>query len=144
MLARNHGRAWGLGPLCLAWGLAVLLGLDAAASAADILSPEERAALAELKQIRLVYDWKYPPFEFLGEDGRFSGLAADFIKEIEDSLGVSIRAEAEHDWPALLESLKERRADMAPAMAYTAQRAQYLLLPSWVQEHINFINQHQT
>ncbi|MYL82551.1 PAS domain S-box protein [Desulfovibrio aerotolerans] len=127
MLARNHGRAWGLGPLCLAWGLAVLLGLAAAARAADILSPEERAALAELKQIRLVYDWKYPPFEFLGEDGRFSGLAADFIKEIEDSLGVSIRAEAEHDWPALLESLKERRADMAPAMAYTAQRAQYLL-----------------
>ncbi|QAZ68648.1 hypothetical protein C3Y92_15990 [Solidesulfovibrio carbinolicus] len=127
MPARNHGRAWCLGVRCLAWGLAVLLGLAAVAHAADIMSPEERAALAELKQIRLVYDWKYPPFEFLGEDGRFSGLAADFIKEIENSLGVAIRAEAERDWPALLESLKERRADMAPAMAYTAERAQYLL-----------------
>lgn len=109
--------------------LFVLLGavLPGTAYGREYLSSEERAFLDAHGRIALIYDWKYPPFEFVDADGSFSGLAADLIKELEQELGIVIVAEAEQDWPTLLDKLRSRQADMAPAMAYTAERAQYLL-----------------
>ncbi len=126
----NTSRGRNVRPLLLAWtaALAVMLWLPVRAPArGDVLTPEEREFLARHQPIRLVYDWKYPPFEFLGKDGAFSGLCADFAKEIQTSLGLRIDAEAEHEWPHLLEQLKTRQADMASGVAYTPERAKYLL-----------------
>lgn len=111
----------------VAAALLIAPALSGKARAQGYLSDEERAFLDSHGRIRLIYDWKYPPFEFVEDDGSFAGLASDLVKELERELGVTITAEAEQDWPTLLDKLKSRRADMAPAMAYTAERARYLL-----------------
>lgn len=123
-MAHSRPTLW---PLLVAVMILALLGHCAPALADDLLTPEERAYLDRSKQLRLVYDWKFPPFEFQGDDGALSGLASDIIKEVEARLGVRITIQAERDWPGLLNKLKNREADLAPAMAFTAERAQYLL-----------------
>lgn len=124
---RHIGRRLSGGLVCLVMALFVAPFLAGSVQGGDFLTAEERAFLREHKRIHLVYDWKYPPFEFLGDDGRFSGLSADLLKDVEAILGVEIMAEPRQDWPRMLEDLRARKADMEPGLAYTPERAQFLL-----------------
>jgi ABC-type amino acid transport substrate-binding protein len=43
------------------------------------LTDEERSWLAAHPQLRLGVDASWPPFEFRDQEGRYQGLAADYI-----------------------------------------------------------------
>lgn len=90
------------------------------------LTDQERRFIETHPEIRVVFDPEFPPFEFLSHN-EFSGLSADLLRAALKGTGLAIIPTPAQDWPALLEALKERRADMAAKIVYTPERAKYLL-----------------
>ncbi len=90
------------------------------------LTDQERRFIEAHPEIRVVFDPGFPPFEFLSQN-EFSGLSADLLRVALKGTGLTIIPTPAQDWSALLEALKERRADMAAKIVYTPERAKYLL-----------------
>ena len=55
------------------------------------LTDGEKAWLAEHKTMRLGVDPAYPPFDFIAEDGTYSGMASDYARLVGERLGVTDR-----------------------------------------------------
>ncbi len=90
------------------------------------LTDQERRFIEAHPEIRVVFDPEFPPFEFLSHN-EFSGLSADLLRAALKDTGLTITPTPAQDWPALLEALRERRADMAAKIVYAPERAKYLL-----------------
>ncbi len=75
----------------------------------------------------LFFDWKFPPIEFLGEDGEFHGLGADIIKAIEKRIGIQFHKKVYTDWAAQIETLKNGTSAIAPVIVDTPSRREYIL-----------------
>ncbi|WP_454254350.1 bifunctional diguanylate cyclase/phosphodiesterase [Pseudomonas sp. Marseille-Q8238] len=109
--------------------LALLLSCLAcwATSAAALeLTPEEQAWLKQHPTIRLGVDATWPPFEFLDEQGRHQGLAADYVALIEKRLHVHLQHNAAEDWGHVLEQAKTGQLDLLPGVMATPQRQETL------------------
>ncbi len=102
----------------------LLLALAGAASAAPLeLTVEERAWLARHKDsLALSFDRSFPPIEFEKPDGSFSGLGADLVAHIEESLGITFR-KTPLPWTDILQGLQDGTPALAPAMMNTPERA---------------------
>jgi len=90
------------------------------------LTPREIAWLAAHKNIRIGVDPAYPPFDFIGEDGAYQGIAADYVKLIADRLGISMPVVADLTWSQVVEGARERRVDVVPLMTSTPEREKFL------------------
>jgi len=106
----------------------VRLGIQAEKS--DIpdvpLTDEEKAWLAEHKKIRLGVDPAYPPFDFIDENGRHAGMAADYMALIADRLGIDMETVPDLSWPQVLEGAKKKEIDVLPAAGDSQDRRIYL------------------
>ena len=101
------------------------------------LTEEELTWLSQHREIRLGVDPDYPPFEFMSEDGGYSGIASDYIRIISERLGIEMTAMPELSWSQVLEGAKNRTLDVLPAVAQSAERDPYL---SFTRVHLD----HQT
>lgn len=90
------------------------------------LTDEEKAWLAEHKTIRLGVDPAYPPFDFIDENGRHAGMAADYMALIADRLGIDMTAVPDLSWPQVLEGAKKKEIDVLPAAGDSQDRRTYL------------------
>ena len=90
------------------------------------LSEEERSWLAEHPVLRLGIDSAWPPFEFRDPQGRYQGLAADYIALLEQRLGVSLQPSETDSWSEVLEQAKAGQLDLLPAVMATPERQTYL------------------
>ncbi|SFP06528.1 EAL domain-containing protein [Pseudomonas borbori] len=95
-------------------------------AAALTLSEEERNWLAEHPVLRLGIDTAWPPFEFRDPQGRYQGLAADYIALFEQRLGVSLQPGATDSWSEVLAQAKAGQLDLLPAVMATPERQAYL------------------
>ncbi|MDM8350845.1 EAL domain-containing protein [Pseudomonas sp. sp1636] len=94
--------------------------------AALALNEDERAWLAEHPVLHLGIDDSWPPFELRDAQGRYQGLAADYIALLEQRLGVSLQPSAPSSWSAVLEQAKAGQLDLLPAVMATPERQAYL------------------
>jgi len=113
-------------------GLVAAFVLAVAASPAagqrTLLSEEERRYLdAHRDELTLWFNTDFPPIEFAGPDGRFTGLGADVIARVEERLGVVFRKQASSDWNAHLAALENGECLIAPTIVRTAERERYTL-----------------
>jgi len=99
------------------------------------LSAEEKAWLQEHKEIRLAVDPEFAPVEFVDERGKFSGIAADYIRLINNRLGISIRRVPDLTWSQSIEAAKNGQIDMFSAITPTVERESYL---SFTQSYIKY------
>jgi signal transduction histidine kinase len=76
--------------------------------------------------IRLAPDPDFPPFEFFDHDGKYKGIAADFIALIEKKLPLSFEIVRLKTWDQVLEQGKSREIDMFGAAVPTPERLQYM------------------
>jgi PAS domain S-box-containing protein len=109
--------------------IALLLTLSCAALAAPPLdlTVEERAWLAKNRdKLVLCYDRSFPPIEFENSEGFFTGLSADLVAHIEETLGVTFRKQPT-PWGDVLRGLQKGTAHLAPALMRTPEREQYTL-----------------
>ncbi|WP_300675261.1 diguanylate cyclase [Desulfoluna sp.] len=81
------------------------------------LTEPERRWLAEHPTIRLGIDFNWPPFEFLGPKENYEGMVADYVRILEDRLGIEFVYSKEMAWSETLASMQERRLDMISAIA---------------------------
>ncbi|TYO96648.1 PAS domain S-box-containing protein [Geothermobacter ehrlichii] len=91
------------------------------------LTAEERAWLEQHGQsIRVGVLPNYPPIEFL-QDGRQSGLTADYLRAIEEELGIRFRRVVARNWAELQQMALAHRIDIIGSIQQTPKRAKKLL-----------------
>ncbi|WP_158498882.1 transporter substrate-binding domain-containing protein [Magnetospira sp. QH-2] len=89
------------------------------------LTREEKAWISEHPVLRMTALKDWPPFEFRGERGEHTGIAAELVQLVGDRLGIRFRPEFD-EWDLLLGKLKDRKLDLAPSIYHTPEREAYL------------------
>ena len=82
--------------------------------------------LGDHQELRLGVDASWPPFEYRDEDGRYQGLAADYVRLIQDRLGVRVKLIEPVNWSAVLEQARNNQLDLLPGIMSTPERQGYM------------------
>ncbi len=90
-----------------------------ATAGALTLTDEERSWLKTHPELRLGVDASWPPFEYRDEEGRYQGLAADYIHLIQERLSVNLKPVEPASWTAVLEDAKQGKLDLLPGIMST-------------------------
>ena len=99
------------------------------------LSTAERAWLAEHPEIRLGVDPDWAPFEFFDGERRYRGLCADYVRLINERLGLSMAPPAAERWSEVMRKAEVREIDVFPCLARTPRREGFL---NFAESHISF------
>ena len=91
-----------------------------------ILNAEEAHFLQEHPIIKVAIDPNWYPLEFVDEYGQASGISADYLKKLEQLLGIKLEAEIGTSWPEALEKVRNRQLDMIAMAAPTPERLNYV------------------
>jgi PAS domain S-box-containing protein len=95
-------------------------------SVAMALTPKERAWLESHKVLRLGVDPNWAPFEFMGQDKAYAGMASDYARILADKLGIEIKAVPDLNWPQALDRAKAGEIDLFACIAETPERSKFL------------------
>ena len=68
-------------------------------------------------------DW--PPFEYLDENGKYQGIASDYLDLLSFYTGLKFNVQA-NDWYSVISKIKEKELDMLACVAKTTDREKYL------------------
>ena len=90
------------------------------------LTSEEKAWLAAHREVRLGVDPSWPPFEMIESDGRYSGIASDYVRLLNERLGMRMTPVRDLEWVEVLEGAKAGRIDVLPCANKTSERSEYL------------------
>lgn len=91
------------------------------------LTPEERTWLKEHPTIRIGVDPDWPPIEFIGEDGAYSGMASDIVRLVGKRLGVHMEVAPGLTWSQVVDKVRKRKIDALACASRTGDRETYLL-----------------
>lgn len=94
--------------------------------AAVNLTEEERHWLAQHHVLRTVVAVDNPPLSFKDENGDYQGIAIDFIRLIEERLGITIQIDEANVWSNVLGQAYRRELDILAMVQKTDERARYL------------------
>lgn len=103
-----------------------LLLVWSATAGALTLTDEEQAWLSAHPQLRLGVDASWPPFEYRDQEGRYQGLAADYIAVIQERLGTTFTPIEPISWSEVLEQARQNKLDLLPGVMSTPERQGYL------------------
>ncbi|WP_299976711.1 transporter substrate-binding domain-containing protein [Desulfobacula sp.] len=98
------------------------------------LTEEEKNWIQIHKIIRFSGD-NYPPFEIIDDNNVYSGIASDYIKLIENRLGVTFKFVPGLTWTEVVDGLGNGTIDLAPVITATKERRERI---SFTQSYINF------
>jgi ABC-type amino acid transport substrate-binding protein len=90
------------------------------------LTPAEQTWLAEHPQLRLGVDRDWPPYEFIDTDEQYQGLAADYVRLIEQRLPITLRPAPAQNWSEVLADARTGKLHLLPSLMATPERQQYL------------------
>ena len=91
------------------------------------LTTEEQQWLKAHPEIRIAPDPDFEPFEWVTLDGAYKGMAADYLRLVEQRLGIKFTLVHNKDWSQVMDMARARQVDVIPALARSPQREQYLL-----------------
>jgi len=107
----------------------------AATANALTLTDEERGWLATHPELRVGVDASWPPFEYRDEEGRYSGLAADYIRLIQERLAIRLKPVEPASWTEVLKDARKGKLDLLPGIMSTPERQSYL---SFTRPYLDF------
>jgi len=90
------------------------------------LTQKEKHWIKDKKSILLGVDPDWAPFEFIDENGHYSGMASDFMQLISKKTGLGIEVQHNASWQDVINSAKARQLDVLPAVVSSPEREQYL------------------
>ncbi|MBE0635825.1 transporter substrate-binding domain-containing protein, partial [Candidatus Bipolaricaulota bacterium] len=90
------------------------------------LTEEERKWLLEHPVIRVGSDPAWAPIEFRDDQGRYQGVAVDYLHAVQDLLGIYFEIVSGLAKPDLIHQAQTREIDMLASLAATDERSQYL------------------
>jgi len=91
------------------------------------LTSEEKAWLADHKNIRLGVDPAWPPFEFFDATKVYSGIASDYVRLLSKNLKINMAPVPNLSWPEVMNKARAGEIDVLPCVAKTSERAKFLL-----------------
>lgn len=94
------------------------------------MTDQERDYLARKKALSFCVDPDWAPVERIDENGRYVGIAADFMHLISERLGVPLVLVPTASWSQSLEAVKKHRCDFLPAAGETQDRRRFLRFTS--------------
>ena len=89
------------------------------------LTEEERAWLEDHRIIRVVQDPDWPPIEFADERGKPSGMTEDYLRLIEQRLGITFQRMPKLNWQEAYVRLKRWDIDMTTSVTETPERSHF-------------------
>jgi len=90
------------------------------------LTAREKEWLATHKEIRVAIDPEFAPVEFVDESGVYSGISAEYVKRIDEMLGIKLKVLTDLTWSESVERAKRREIDVFAAISPTPDRSKYL------------------
>ena len=91
------------------------------------LTTEEQQWLQKHPVIRIAPDPNFAPFEWFSQDGDYQGMAADYVRLIEERLSIKFRVVHADNWPQVMDLARAREVDVLPAVGHSSQREKYFL-----------------
>ncbi|WAR43435.1 ABC transporter substrate-binding protein [Methylomonas rapida] len=91
------------------------------------LTDAEKSWLAAHPVIRVGIDRDFAPYEWIDNKGRYVGMAADYIKLLEQKLGVHFEIIGDRSWAEVLDLAKKGELDMLSAAVETPEHSEYLI-----------------
>ncbi len=91
------------------------------------LTPEERAWIKQHPVIRLGVDPEFHPFEFVDHLGRVRGYTSDYVRLLNERLGLNMVVMPHLTWQQATEAVKTGGIDVLPCVGITRERKRYLL-----------------
>lgn len=126
----KHLLMWTLMLVFVLWNTIGARDYEVGQDQTHFLTQQEKEWLAAHPAIRLAPDPNFPPTEFFDENGKYSGITADFIVLIEERLGIKFDVVKLKDWDEVIEKARSKQIDMLGAYTETPQRRGYLLFTS--------------
>ncbi len=96
---------------------------------------EERRFIEQHPTIKIGIDPGFMPFEYLDENGNYTGITADYLELLSERLGVEFQIVQGLTWPEAYEAAKNKEIDLLPAISKTIEREEYFLFSK---EYYNF------
>jgi signal transduction histidine kinase/ABC-type amino acid transport substrate-binding protein len=91
------------------------------------LTQKEQDWLQDHSEIRLSPDPDFLPIEFIDSNGKYKGIAADYIALLKTKLPIKFKILKYKNWDEVIEKAKIRESDMWGAATPTPQRMEYML-----------------
>jgi len=105
----------------------ILVGFDKNKQKKLALTKEEKAWLADHKDIRLGVDPSWPPFEYVDATKIYSGIASDYVQHLNKRLSINMAPVQGLLWPEVMEKAINGEIDVLPCVAKTPNRSKFLL-----------------
>jgi polar amino acid transport system substrate-binding protein len=91
-----------------------------------VLSPGEEKYLAAKGPVRMCVDPDWMPFESIDENGRYIGMAADYMQVLQQRNGLSFELVPTVSWAESMEYARSRMCDILTLAAPTPERRKFL------------------
>lgn len=89
------------------------------------LTDNEKNWISKHKIIRMGGESDWPPFDYADEKGDYQGIASDYVKLLEDRLGLKIKMYYKQPWAETLNMFKAGKLDAIVAISKTVEREKY-------------------
>ena len=99
------------------------------------LTAEEQAWIAGHPVIRLGIDPEFFPFDYIDDQGKYCGIASDYVHLLNTRLGLNMQIVPRLSWQDVIEKARRREVDVLPCVGMTSQRQAYL---TYSDSYINF------
>jgi two-component system, sensor histidine kinase and response regulator len=86
----------------------------------------ERAWLADHKKIVAGGEKDWAPFDFVDKNGKYAGIANDYLKIIGEILGIELEIITGPSWNALLSMIRQKEIDLLPAIYHSKERETFV------------------
>jgi signal transduction histidine kinase/ABC-type amino acid transport substrate-binding protein len=90
------------------------------------LTETEKTWLENHPLIRLGVDPEFTPFEYITDDGTYSGIASDYIEILNKRLGLNMQVVPDLTWAQAVEKAKNKEIDVLPCVGKTQERRVFL------------------
>ncbi|MET0002000.1 MAG: ABC transporter substrate binding protein [Candidatus Thiodiazotropha sp.] len=91
-----------------------------------LFTQQERMWLEQHPVIRIAPDPDFPPIEYFDDSGAYRGLAADYVRKLEERIGIRFDIVRLKNWDQAVAQAQSREVDMWAAASPTEQRLEYM------------------
>ena len=94
---------------------------------ANVLTPDERAFIAALPEVRVAVPLPPSrPYEAINADGLISGIHPEMLMALAQTFGIRLKPVVTPDWSSALAAVRAHEVDVVMTLGVTAERMEYL------------------
>ncbi|MCL7489090.1 MAG: transporter substrate-binding domain-containing protein [Desulfobulbaceae bacterium] len=91
-----------------------------------LLTPEEQSWIDAHPVIRIGVDPEFAPFEFIDKNNQYSGYASDYVRILNERLGLNMEVVKGAAWKEIVTMAEKGEIDVLPAVGYAMERSRFL------------------